>query len=170
MHFLESLVPQEGHTLDSAAGDHDSHDSIVFRHVPVVMVPLDVTHRFIATESVRKRFVAPLLRGLLAFFSASYKETFYMDGPPVHDVCAAAAVVRPDLFTFEAVHVSVEKSNPLLRGMTIVDPDTPAIRPFRRGIHFPLWKNVLIARSVDSDALWDELVSTLAPVNKADYI
>jgi len=48
------------------------------------------------------------------------------DGQAVHDVCAIAHVVRPDLFSSRPARVQVETTGEFTRGMTVVDFDSPS--------------------------------------------
>ncbi|KAB5536521.1 Inosine/uridine-preferring nucleoside hydrolase domain-containing protein [Coniochaeta sp. 2T2.1] len=53
------------------------------------LVPLDVTHLVLATEEVQKK----MLVELLFFFAKTYRDVFgIMEGPPLHDPLAVAAV------------------------------------------------------------------------------
>ncbi|EMD00571.1 hypothetical protein BAUCODRAFT_118325 [Baudoinia panamericana UAMH 10762] len=86
--------------------------------VKTVLVPLDLSHQFLATRAVQMGLLfgigtpahreptsaaaSPIRRlyfEILTFFAGSYAEVFGMtEGPPVHDPLAVAAAVRPDLF------------------------------------------------------------------------
>lgn len=74
--------------------------SIVFQcGLPVVMVPLEVTHTALATPMVlsdiatkcaNSRFSTCMVE-LLTFFKDTYLRVFKFESPPVHDPCAGAA-------------------------------------------------------------------------------
>lgn len=86
--------------------------------VPLTMVPIEVTHEAIVTPTVLAAMhghdgdtAAPLpsspfracVGQLLMYFAATYRDMFhFMDGPPLHDPCAVAAVIDPSIFTVRA--------------------------------------------------------------------
>lgn len=82
----------------------------------LVLVPIDLTHQFLATEEVvrmmrwgkdgevanaagAKSPTRLLFAEILTFFAATYAEIFGLTaGPPLHDPLAVAAVLAPELF------------------------------------------------------------------------
>ncbi|KAK3069935.1 Uridine nucleosidase 1 [Teratosphaeriaceae sp. CCFEE 6253] len=82
------------------------------------LIPLDLTHQFLATQSVRTRLtfgaaianqlertptgasvVRLLFCQIMSFFEKTYAEVFgFTTGPPMHDPLAVAATFRPELF------------------------------------------------------------------------
>lgn len=80
----------------------------------MTMVPLEVTHTALATPSVLSRMfsrndqgsssssISPfktLVKLLLTYFETTYREIFkFRTGAPLHDPCAVAAVIAPQLF------------------------------------------------------------------------
>jgi pyrimidine-specific ribonucleoside hydrolase len=100
---------------------------IVFRSgIPIVMCGLDVTHRAMIMqdeiEYLRKSGgkVSLLAAELLDFFFEFHREQGFA-GAPLHDPCAVACLVRPDLFTFKPYHVVVECAGKHTTGMTLAD-------------------------------------------------
>ena len=78
---------------------------IVFESaVPLVMIPIEVTHTALATPSVIQRICAPrtpflsLVREILLFFKDTNKSVFGFDSPPLHDPTAVAYVIAPHIF------------------------------------------------------------------------
>ena len=132
---------------------------VVFRSgIPIVMMPLDVTHKALTT---RKRVEA--IRGLgsavgtataelLDFFERFDEEKYGTDGGPLHDPCVIAYILRPDLFMGRACHVGVETMSELTMGMTVVDWWQVTGRPH----------NVLVMRDIDSDGFFALLTERLA--------
>lgn len=73
------------------------------------MIPLDVTHQALATELVQQRLfsadsarlpahpeskIRPLFHDILVFFASTYRDVFgLIDGPPLHDPLAVAAIL-----------------------------------------------------------------------------
>jgi inosine-uridine nucleoside N-ribohydrolase len=71
-------------------------------HMPVCS---QVTHTALATKSVLERIAVgcptpfgALMQQLLTFFADTYKQVFQFDDPPLHDPCAVAYVIAPELF------------------------------------------------------------------------
>lgn len=106
--------------------------------VPKTMIPLNVTHRAIVTNSIHTRLTNSTSRGassrvagsqlrhtlstLISFFKESYKNTFgFIDGPPLHDALTIACVSRPELFTTRRYRVDVELTGTHSSGQTVAD-------------------------------------------------
>ncbi len=94
--------------------------------IPIVMAPLDLTHQIVVTEkeieqmrSLGDRF--NLLADLLAFFKATYKNIFGIDGVPLHDPATIMYLIRPDIFVSNEYYVDVETKGELTCGQTVVD-------------------------------------------------
>ena len=74
---------------------------------PIVMLPVELTHTALVTPDVLNRISAELqedtpfvqlIKQLLLYFADSYKTVFKFDNPPLHDPCAVAYVIAPELF------------------------------------------------------------------------
>ena len=74
---------------------------------PVVMLPVELTHTALVTPDVLNRIstelvddtpFVQLIKQLLLYFAESYKTVFKFDSPPLHDPCAVAYVIAPELF------------------------------------------------------------------------
>ena len=106
--------------------------------VPKIMIPLNVTHQAIVTNSVHARLINSPSHGtssgvassqlrhtlstLISFFKESYKSTFdFMDGPPLHDALTIAYVSQPELFTRLRYRVDVELTGTHSSGQTVAD-------------------------------------------------
>ncbi len=72
--------------------------------VPLTMVPLEVTHRALATPGVLQRLTArptpflQLMHKLLLFFAQTYRDVFSFEHPPLHDPLAVFYVACPEAF------------------------------------------------------------------------
>lgn len=99
---------------------------------PVTMVGLDLTHQALATPDVVERVravgttPAGFVLDLFDFFTGSYRRTQGFDAPPVHDPCAVAYVIDPDVMTVRRAPVDVELAGTLTVGMTVTDLRSPA--------------------------------------------
>ena len=74
---------------------------------PIVMLPVELTHTALVTPDILNRISAELadntpflhlIKQLLLFFADSYRTVFKFDHPPLHDPCAVAYVIGPELF------------------------------------------------------------------------
>lgn len=101
---------------------------IVFRSgVPLVVMPLDVTHKALTTKARVEAFRAMGTRvGVMAaawadFFERFDIEKYGSEGAPLHDPCVIAYLIRPDLFKGRHINVEIETTSPLTLGMTVAD-------------------------------------------------
>jgi uridine nucleosidase len=101
------------------------------------MIPLDVTHKIIVTDTVVTRLINSSSHGassgiassqlrhlsiLISFFKESYKSTFdFMDGPSIHDALTIAYASQPELFTRQRYKVDVELTGTHSSGQTVAD-------------------------------------------------
>lgn len=95
--------------------------------LPVVMFGLNVTHQVIATPEEMAAIralgneAAGVFGDMIGFFEAVYIERYGFRGAALHDPCTIAYLLRPDIFAFEAMHVSVETNAGLSFGRTVHD-------------------------------------------------
>jgi len=138
--------------IDAEAAD------IVFRSgVPVTMIGLNLTHQAKATPEVVDRIrkldneVARMAVGLIDFFASTYKKYFHFDAPPIHDACAVARVINPDIVKCEFVNVVVELKGTYTYGATVSDMEGITGRP----------ANTNVATKLDFDKFWDLMIEAL---------
>ena len=95
--------------------------------IPIVMMPLDVTHKVLTLKSrvARLREIgsrpATALVQMLDFFERFDVEKYGSDGGPLHDPTVIAYLLKPELFSGRDCNVEVETASPLTVGMTVVD-------------------------------------------------
>ena len=124
---------------------------------PVTMVGLDLTHQALATAAVVERIravggpVSEAVVGLLSFYGDRYRAEGRGDSPPVHDPCAVARVISPDLVRCRDAFVAVETQGRWTSGMTVTE--------FRAGRGHPF--NAKVATDLDVERFWDLVVSAL---------
>jgi purine nucleosidase len=135
---------------------HAAH--VVFTSgVPITMMPLDVTHRALATPPRIAAFEAlgtpagDAVAGMLDFFDRYDMEKYQTDGAPLHDPCVIAYLLEPDLFSGRECHVAIATDDGPTIGMTLVDwwdvtPDPP---------------NATVMRDVDADRFFALLVDRI---------
>ena len=131
---------------------------IVFKAgIPLVVMPLDVTHKALTTARRVESFRALGTRvgiataELLEFFERYDEEKYGSDGGPLHDPCVIAYLIRPDLFGGRLCNVAIETASELTMGMTVVDWWGVTGRE----------KNAMVMRDVDSDGFFDLLTERL---------
>ncbi|KIC19173.1 nucleoside hydrolase [Leisingera sp. ANG-DT] len=101
---------------------------IVFRSgAPLTVMPLDVTHKVLATkprvEAIRAldTRVGHFTAEMLDFFERFDVEKYGSEGGPLHDPCVIAWLLQPELFSGRHVNVEIETSSDLTLGMTVAD-------------------------------------------------
>jgi len=124
---------------------------------PLTLSPLEVTHQALATGDVLDRLraanrpVASFAADLLTFFGDTYRNVFGFPAPPVHDPCAVAAVIDPDLLQAHTIRVEIETEGEWTSGRTVCD------------IYGVLGKepNVRVGYALDVPRFWEMLISTI---------
>jgi purine nucleosidase len=132
---------------------------VVFRSgVPIVMMPLDVTHKALTTKKRVAAFrklgskVGSAVAEMLEFFERFDEEKYGSDGGPLHDPCVIAYLLKPKLFGGREVNVSIETGSELTMGMTVVDWWGVTKLP----------KNATVMRDIDAEGFFSLLVERLA--------
>lgn len=127
----------------------------------VTMVPLDLTHQAVATPAVLDRIravgtpLADIAVEMMTFFGSTYREVAgFTEGPPVHDPCAVARVINPDVVQVEEAFVAVETAGKWTSGMTVTD--------FRG--RMGIAPNTLVATKLEFDGFWNLMVDAIARI------
>ena len=95
--------------------------------VPLVVMPLDVTHKALTTRARIEAFRAlgtepgRMVAEWSDFFERFDMQKYGSDGAPLHDPCVIAYLIRPDLFTGRHINVEIETGSELTLGMTVAD-------------------------------------------------
>ncbi len=133
--------------------------SIVFASgVPIVMMPLDVTHRALVTPERLAAFralasaVGDAVWGMLDFFDRYDMEKYGSAGAPLHDPCVIGYLLDPALFTGRPCNVQIETASELTMGMTVIDWWGVTGREV----------NAMVMNQVDADALFALITARLA--------
>jgi purine nucleosidase len=137
--------------------DPHAADVVLKSGIPIVMVPLDCTHKALTTA---KRVAA--FRGLgsrpgiataemLEFFERFDESKYGTDGGPLHDPCVIAYLLKPELFSGRHINISVEIASELTMGMTVADWWGVTKRP----------KNVTYLRDVDHEGFFELLIERI---------
>lgn len=101
---------------------------IVFKSgVPLVVMPLDVTHKALTNRARVEAFramgteVGRMVAEWTDFFERFDMAKYGSEGAPLHDPCVIAYLIRPDLFTGRHINVEIETKSDLTLGMTVAD-------------------------------------------------
>ncbi|MEI8697070.1 nucleoside hydrolase [Mesorhizobium sp. ISC15] len=131
---------------------------VVFKSgIPIVMMPLDVTHKALTTAKRTEAFrklgtrVGTATAEMLEFFERFDEEKYGTDGGPLHDPCVIAYLLKPGLFSGRNCNVTVETASDLTMGMTVIDWWGVTKRP----------KNAMVMRDIDHDAFFALLLERL---------
>lgn len=95
--------------------------------VPIVVMPLDVTHHALTTRARVDAFralgtkVGDMVAAWTNFFERFDKEKYGSEGAPLHDPCVIAYLIKPELFSGRYVNVEIETTSELTLGMTVAD-------------------------------------------------
>ncbi|NSX89476.1 MULTISPECIES: nucleoside hydrolase [Rhizobium/Agrobacterium group] len=132
---------------------------IVFRSgMPIVMMPLDVTHKLLTTKARVSRIrdigtrPAIAMAEMLEFFERFDIEKYGSDGGPLHDPSVIAYLIKPELFQGRECNVEIEATSELTMGMTVVDWWRVTERP----------ANARVMRNVDADGFFELLTERFA--------
>ena len=107
--------------------DPEAADEVFRSGMPIVMMPLDVTHRVLTFKSrvaaIRALGSRPAIAmaEMLEFFERFDIEKYGSDGGPLHDPTVIAYLLKPELFSGRDCNVEIEIQSPLTTGMTVVD-------------------------------------------------
>ena len=125
--------------------------------VPLTMFGLNLTHQALALPERVARFrnlgtkVGEFTAQLLEFFRHHHKQRYNWEGAPIHDACAVAFLIRPDLFKTGMYAVDVEANDGLAFGRTICDYWAVTDKPL----------NCEVALEVDAEGFYDLLVERI---------
>jgi purine nucleosidase len=131
---------------------------IVFKSgVPLVVMPLDVTHKALTTrariEAFRGMGTEPgrMVAEWTDFFERFDMQKYGSEGAPLHDPCVIAYLLRPELFKGRHINVEIETQSELTMGMTVADWWGVTDRA----------PNALFIGSLDADGFYDLLIERI---------
>lgn len=131
---------------------------------PIVMMPLDVTHKVLTTRAriaAIRAIGSPLahvVAGWLEYFERFDEAKYGTDGGPLHDPNVIAYLLKPELYGGRHCNVEIEMESELTKGMTVADWWGVSGRP----------KNAYFVRDVDADGFFALLTERLARLGKTD--
>ena len=137
--------------------DPEAADIIVKSGVKIVMMPLDITHKVLATKNFIEKVGSlgsnsgAAVAGLLNFFGRYDSEKYGSDGAPLHDPNVIAYLLKPEYYFGKEISVEIELNSDLTLGMTVADWWQITDKE----------KNVYFVKEVDTTAVLDLLISRL---------
>lgn len=138
--------------------DPQAADMVFRSGAPIVVMPLDVTHKALTTRARVETFrsmgtpVGTATAQLLDFFERYDEEKYGTDGGPLHDPCVIAWLLKPELFSGRQCNVQIETKSELTMGATVADWWGITNEP----------KNAMFIRNIDSDGFFELLTERLA--------
>ncbi|MFT4715871.1 MAG: purine nucleosidase [Paracoccaceae bacterium] len=107
--------------------DPEAADIVMKSGVPIVIMPLDVTHKALTTKPRVDAFralntrVGTAVAEFTDFFERFDIAKYGSQGAPLHDPCVIAYLLAPDLFEGRKINVEIETVSELTLGMTVAD-------------------------------------------------
>jgi inosine-uridine nucleoside N-ribohydrolase len=137
--------------------------------IPIKMIGLNVTQQVLALPEYRQRIrdmgttTGTHVADMLDFYSHGEGGGTGLPGGAMHDPLAIAALIEPDVLTFEPMHVAVETTGTYTAGMTLCDgrhlgPDLRPFKPRTRGAE----PNAEVAVAVNPKRFWELFLDVLA--------
>jgi purine nucleosidase len=107
--------------------DPEAADIVFKSGVPLVVIPLDVTHKALTSRAWVEEMhalgtpVGRAVAGWTDFFERFDTAKYGSAGAPLHDPCVIAYLLQPALFTGRHINVEIETKGEFTLGMTVAD-------------------------------------------------
>jgi purine nucleosidase len=107
--------------------DPEAADIIFKSGAPIVVMPLDVTHKALTSRAWVEEMrslgtpVGQAVASWTDFFERFDTAKYGSEGAPLHDPCVIAYLLEPALFHGRHINVEIETASPLTLGMTVAD-------------------------------------------------
>ena len=107
--------------------DPEAADIVFQSGIPLVVMPLDVTHKALTTRARVEGFrnlgtpVGHAVASWTDFFERFDMAKYGSEGAPLHDPCVIAYLLQPDLFEGRHINVEIETQGKHTLGMTVAD-------------------------------------------------
>jgi len=137
--------------------DPEALDIVIESGIPLRMVGLNLTHQALATPEVVARMqamqhsIGRICGEWMGFFGSSYHAVWSFDSPPVHDPCTIAALIEPELISWQDCFLAVETRGEWTRGTTVVDLHNRYARS----------SNARVAMKLDAARYWDLVLGAI---------
>ncbi len=138
--------------------DADAAKIVFDSGIPIVVMPLDVTHKALTTAKRLEGFgkleapIGPASIGWLEYFERFDEEKYGTDGGPLHDPNVIAYLLKPELYSGRHINVDIELNSELTFGMTVADYWHVTDKP----------KNAVWMTKVDADGFFDLVLERVA--------
>ena len=138
--------------------DPDAAKLVFDAGIPIVVMPLDVTHKALTTTARIDAFralgtkVGTATAEWLDFFERFDAEKYGTDGGPLHDPNVIAYLLKPELYSGRHINVVIETQSELTVGMSVADYWRVTDRP----------RNAVWMTDVDADGFYQLIVERLA--------
>ena len=138
--------------------DPEAASIVLNSGVKIIMMPLDVTHKVLATKNFIEKMKSigsssgRAVAGLLDFFGRYDSKKYGSDGAPLHDPNVIAYLLKPHYYAGKDINVEIELKSDLTLGMTVAD--WWHVTRKRKNVHF--------ITDVNTDLVLDLLISRLA--------
>ncbi len=158
--FMGGSTERGNHTPSAefnTFADPEALQEVIDSGVALRMVGLNLTHQALAVPDVVERMramdhvVGQTSAEWMGFFGNSYNQVWSFEAPPVHDPCTIAALINPDLITWQRTFLAVELEGKWSRGETITDLHN----------RFGNEPNADVAIGLDRDAYWDLVLNAI---------
>src|SRR5690625_936112 len=123
-----------------------------------ILAPLDLTHQFRIDDERLERIAsistetASFIAQLLGRYIDSYEREWGFRAGALHDPCALLAITHPELFDVEPLHIDIELTGTLTRGMTVADRRLAGSSP----------NNCEVLTKIDAPGAFDALLEACA--------
>jgi len=107
--------------------DPEAADIVFKSGVPLVVMPLDVTHKALTSRAWVEGMrglgtkVGQAVASWTDFFERFDTAKYGSEGAPLHDPCVIAYLLEPGLFSGRHINVEIETQSDLTLGMTVAD-------------------------------------------------
>lgn len=107
--------------------DPEAADIVFKSGVPIVVMPLDVTHKALTSRAWVEQMrglgtkVGQAVASWTDFFERFDTAKYGSEGAPLHDPCVIAYLLEPGLFSGRHINVEIETQSDLTLGMTVAD-------------------------------------------------
>jgi len=115
--------------------DPEAAEIVFTSGIPIIMCGLDVTHRAMIMQEEIEQLrnlgsKVPVLAAEIMDFYSQYHRKQGFAGSPLHDPCAVAYIIKPELFVTKSFHIDIECHGKFTAGMTLADR-----RPWSKADH-----------------------------------
>jgi len=126
--------------------------------IPIVVLPLDVTHKALSTKARVKRIeglgnrAGRLIAAILVSHARRELKKLGSQDGSLHDPCVVAYLLEPSLFSGRHVNVAIETQGEFTLGETVVDWYKTTLRP----------PNAFWINEIDADGFYSLLTETVS--------